>query len=140
MLAKKQKKRKGMPIKINKNKIATAFWIFFCAVFVGYLLYCNIRIFEKRNNIKKSADKLDQSINTLTKEKETLSFTLGQTYSEDYIEKVAREDFGMQKSGEEVIVIKKQGGESSTTASSQNGIWQKIVSWLGLIRSKFWPE
>ena len=110
MLAKKQKKGKRIPIKINKNKIAIAFWIFFCIVFAGYLLFCNIRILEKRNDIQKSADKLDQSIDTLTKEKETLSFTLGQTYSEDYIEKVAREDFGMQKSGEEVVVIKEQGG------------------------------
>lgn len=137
MLAKKQKKRKGMPIKINKKKIAIAFWIFFCVVFIGYLSYCNIRILEKRNTIKKSSDKLDQSINALTKEKETLSFTLGQTYSEDYIEKVAREDFGMQKSGEEVVVIKKQGGGSGTTTNNQDNIWQKIVSWFNSVKSKF---
>ncbi len=137
MLAKKQKKRKRISIKINKKKIAIAFWIFFCVVFVGYLLYCNIRIFEKRNGIKKSSDKLDQSINTLTKEKETLSFTLGHTYSEDYIEKVAREDFGMQKSGEEVVVVKKQGEGSSTTANNQNNIWQELVNWFDSIKSKF---
>jgi cell division protein FtsB len=140
MLAKKQKKRKRMPIKIDKKKVAVGFWIFFCVVFAGYLLYCNIRIFEKRSDIRKSADKLDQSIGTLTKEKETLSFTLGQTYSEDYIEKVAREDFGMQKSGEEVVVIKKQGGGSGTTVNGQNNIWQEAVDWFDSIKSKFWPE
>ncbi len=112
MLPKKQKKRKS-GIEINKKKVIIFLWSAFCVLFVGYLLFCNIRILQTRDNLSKSLQSLNQSIGALTKEKETLSYSLGETYSPEYIEKVAREDLGMQKAGEEVVVIKKEDGGTS---------------------------
>ncbi len=136
MLPKKQKKRKR-GIEINKKKVVIFLWSCFCVLFVGYLLFCNVRILQKRGSLSKSLQELGQSIETLTKEKETLSYSLGETYSPEYIEKVAREDLGMQKAGEEVVVIKKEAGGTNGANNNQGNIWQNIVNWFDKIKSKF---
>lgn len=133
MLAKKAKKRKR-PLTVDKDKLSIIVWGIFCLVFIGYLGFCNVRIWEKRHDLSKSSEKLEENIGALTKEKETLSFNLGETYSENYIEKVAREDLGMQKSGEEVVVVKKDGNTSSPESSANNNLWHKFLNWFDSLK------
>jgi len=127
MLPKKGKKVKW-GIHINKKKISIFFWSIFCIWFVSFLIYSNAKIFQKRTELGKELEKLDASVETLSKEKDLLKFRLGETYSQEYLEKVAREDLGMQKPGEKVVVIKKSSSEAEQ--GKENNILQNILNWF----------
>ena len=129
MVPKKQKKWKW-GIKVNKKKLSIFFWAFFCIWFVGILLYSNTKIFQKRMEMEKNLEKLDANVESLTKEKESLRFSLGETYSDEYLEKVAREDLGMQKAGEKVVVIKKDTSGSDDSGQSGNNPLSSFIDWV----------
>jgi len=86
--------------------------------------------------MEKELSKLDDSVEFLTKEKESLNFSLGETYSEEYIEKVAREDLGMQKPGEKVVVIKKEAAAGESQSNNFN-LLQKLSEWFNSIKDRF---
>jgi len=127
MLPKKGKKVKW-GININKKKVSIFFWSVFCIWFVFFLLYSNAKIFQKRTDLGNELEKLDTSVETLTKEKDLLKFRLGETYSSEYLERVAREDLGMQKPGEKVVVIKKSS--SVEESGKEDNVLQNILNWF----------
>jgi len=118
---------------IDKKKVSIFLWALFCVWFVVFLLYSNIKIFSKRAELNRDLDSLDSTIGSMTKEEDSLKFSLGQTSSDAYLEKVAREDLGMQKAGEKVLVIKKSDTASSN-ANNNGGILQKISNWFNSIK------
>lgn len=126
-------------IHFNKKKIAIVFWTIFGFWFIFFLLYSNIKMFQKRTELDKNLETLDSTIESMTKEKDSLSFSLGETDSSDYLEKVAREDLGMQKPGEQVVIIKKDSGIAENNNSNNNvlQIIRGIVDW---IKGLFKPE
>jgi cell division protein FtsB len=138
MLAKKGKKVKW-GIHFNKKKIAIVFWTIFGFWFIFFLLYSNIKMFQKRTELDKNLETLDSTIESLTKEKDSLSFSLGETDSSDYLERVAREDLGMQKPGEQVVIIKKDSGIAENN-NSNNGVLQIIEEFVNWIKGLFKPE
>ncbi len=137
MLAKKQKKVKW-GIHFNKRKILIVFWSIFGFWFVFFLFYSNIKMFQKRTDLDKNLVTLDSTVESLTKEKDSLNFSLGETNSSEYIEKVAREDLGMQKPGEQVVIIKKES--SVVKSDSDNKALQIISGLVNWIKSLFKPE
>jgi cell division protein FtsB len=138
MLAKKGKKVKW-GIHFNKKKIAIVFWAIFGFWFIFFLLYSNIKMFQKRTELDKNLETLDLTVGSLTKEKDSLSFSLGETNSSDYLERVAREDLGMQKPGEQVVIIKKDNGIAENN-NSNNGVLQIIGGLVDWIKGLFKPE
>lgn len=138
MLAKKGKKVKW-GIHFNKKKIAIVFWTIFGFWFIFFLLYSNIKMFQKRTELDKNLETLDSTVESLTKEKDSLNFSLGETSSSDYLERVAREDLGMQKPGEQVVIIKKDSGIAENN-NSNNGVLQIIGGLVDCIKGLFKPE
>ncbi|MFA5729999.1 MAG: septum formation initiator family protein [Candidatus Paceibacterota bacterium] len=138
MLAKKGKKVKW-GIHFNKKKIAIVFWTIFGFWFIFFLLYSNIKMFQKRTELDKNLETLDSTIESMTKEKDSLNFSLGETDSSDYLERVAREDLGMQKPGEQVVIIKKDSGIAENN-NSNNGVLQIIEGFVNWIKGLFKPE
>lgn len=134
MLSKKRKKVKW-GIDINKRKMSVFFWALFCVWFVAFLLYSNVKIFERRASLDKELANLEDTAETLSEESDLLKFKMGETYSEEYLERVAREDLGMQKPGETVVVIKKN--DSAEEGEEEQSILQNIVNWFN---SLFRPE
>jgi len=135
MLAKKHKKVKW-GIHINKKKIAIVFWAFFGFWFVVFLFYSNIKIFQKRTDLNKNLEVINSNVESLIKEKDSLNFRLGETDSEAYLEKVAREDLGMQKPGEQVVIIKKDAGLEKEN-NDNNGVLKVISGVVDWIKSWF---
>jgi cell division protein FtsB len=136
MLTKNIKKVKS-GVKIDKKKLSFLFWSIICLIFVIYLFYCNIKMWQKRSDLSKDLNNLDFNIESLKKEQEILSFRLDETYSEEYLEKVAREDLGMQKAGEKVVVIKKSNSEEGNNNSENKNILNSVLDWFN---SLFKPE
>lgn len=137
MLAKKYKKVKW-GIHFNKRKISIVFWSIFGFWFVFFLLYSNIKMLQKRTELDKNLKTLDSTVESLTKEKDSLNFSLGETSSSEYIEQVAREDLGMQKPGEQVVIIKKES--SVIKSDDSNKALQIISEFVDWIKNLFKPE
>ncbi|MDD5639418.1 MAG: septum formation initiator family protein [Candidatus Pacebacteria bacterium] len=138
MLAKKGKKRK---IKRTRPKqvLPKVFGIIF-VLFAVYLLYTNFMIYIERVKINSNYENLDEATSTLLKEKETLKMQLGETYSDEYLEKVAREELGLQKEGEQIFVIKKNGEENKEDediGKKNTNILSGLFNWMSEISNNF---
>jgi cell division protein FtsB len=131
MLAKKGKKRKVKKSK-PKQALPRVFGTIF-VLFAVYLLYTNIMIFIERSKIDSNYKNLNAAAANLSKEKETLKMQLGETYSDQYLERVAREELGLQKEGEKIVVIKKSEGndeKSTDTQAKSAGPLDELFKWI----------
>jgi len=125
MIAKKNKKVKSIIVDL-KRKLG----ILGLAILFIVLLNANIRIWQEKQKAEKELQKVEESIEDITKQKDNYNFQLGKSDSEEYLEKVAREDLGLQKPGEQVIVIKKQEDSQNTQDNGNIGFMQKIFNWV----------
>lgn len=131
MLAKKGKKRKVKKSK-PKQMLPRVFGTVF-VLFAVYLLYTNIMIFVERSKIDSNYKNLNATVANLSKEKEALKMQLGETYSDQYLERVAREELGLQKEGEKIVVIKKNegdNGKSTDTQAKSAGPLDELIKWI----------
>ncbi len=101
------KKRKIKKKKGGKNNYSglMIFLFLFAAI---YLAYTNALIFFERAKIKADYNVLEKQLSELKQEKENLNMQLGETYTDEYLERVAREELGYYREGEKVIIIKKE--------------------------------
>ncbi|MDD5696813.1 MAG: septum formation initiator family protein [Candidatus Pacebacteria bacterium] len=126
MIAKKRKKEKSI-LKDFTRKAK----VFLSVAFVLFLVYTNIKIFVETQKGDKELKRIEAIIETLNKENERLNFELGNTDSQAYLEKVAREELGLQKPGEQVIVIKKEGeGESAGKEGGRFQFLKDVFNWI----------
>jgi cell division protein FtsB len=129
MVAKKRKKVKWK-ININKKKITETFWLSFLFFIIIFLTFSCFNIYEKKRTSEKNLDILNKQIEELKKEKDLLSFTLGETYSDEYLERVAREDLGMQKPGEKIFIIKKEVEEIEEKIIKETSFYDRAMNWF----------
>lgn len=133
MLAKKRKKRKIINNKKKRNFPSLLIIVF--AFFAFYLTYTNIMIFLERARIGSDYKNLDETHKQLEEEKDSLKMQLGETYTDDYLKKVANEELGYYKEGESVIVIKKKEGENGikeeTAPENKNALGQLMDIFRG---------
>lgn len=129
MVAKKSKKRKPQK---KHNLATTIFWLFGCAFLLVYLSYSNFRIFFEQYENNKNLIQLNKAADSLQSQKTKLSAELNVTGSEEYVEKVAREEFGYKKEGEQVVVIKKEENKSLGEADQTNNLqfFENIKKWI----------
>jgi len=126
MIAKKRKKEKS----VWKDWTRKAKF-FLSVAFVLFLAYTNIKIFIEIQKGDKELKRIEAIIEALNKESERLNFELGNTDSQAYLEKVAREELGLQKPGEQVIVIKKEGeGESAGKEGGRFQFLKDVFNWI----------
>lgn len=123
MLTKKRKKAKGFDFGELKNK--GFFVLLFFLAF--YLFGNNINIYLKTREAAKGYNKAENLEETLTKEQEKLNFELGKSYDAYYLEKIAREDLGFQKEGEQVIIVNKDK-DNGETETKRTGFWGFVDS------------
>ncbi len=126
MIAKKRKKEKSVWKDLTRRAK-----LFLSVAFVIFLAYTNIRIFAEIKKGDKDLKKIEAIIEALNKEKDRLNFELGNIDSEAYLEKVAREELGLQKAGEQVIVVKKEGeGEGMEKENKRFQFLKDIFNWI----------
>lgn len=129
MVAKKSRKRKSGSKQALFTKI---FWISSCIFLFIYLAFANIKIFLQRHENTASLKQLNNTVVSLTEEQKKLSFELGATASPEYLEKVAREEFGYKKEGEQVVVVKKGEPKPESQKGEPNNLqfFQNIIDWI----------
>ena len=128
MLTKKKKKIK----KERSNKIKKFFFILIISSLFIFFIYSCTNMFIKLMDLNQELKTLETEQEALLKQRESLKFSLGESYSESYLEKVAREDLNLKKSGETIYIIKKEGEdieENEETVEEQTFV-EKIQSFL----------
>jgi cell division protein FtsB len=123
MVAKKRKK-------FNFKKVKDIFLFLLISSLAVLLLISCFNIFQKRMTTEKELNILNEELDKLNKENDLLNYTLGETYSDEFLERIAREDLGMQKPGETIYIIKKEIDEIELEKKEDVNLFERIINWL----------
>lgn len=107
----------------------------FLAVFgggIGFLAYQNIKIHQKRSELQTTLSILEEQVVELSERKSELEEGIGEVQSEEYQEKVLREQGLYKKPGEEVVTILPPEETQSETSvkEEKKRTWWNPLSWL----------
>jgi len=92
------------------------------------LVIANINMYEKSKAFTGQVSDLQQQIQNLKNQNQSLQQGLSQENNDQYIEKVAREELDLQKQGETVVSFVMPQNQSSKNNAQQTNSWQ---AWLG---------
>ncbi|MEA3295573.1 MAG: hypothetical protein U9Q27_00295 [Patescibacteria group bacterium] len=115
MIAKKSKKKKSIFV----NKIFIRFFGFCALLVIGFLIFSNYKIYQKRAEMKSVIQELEKQVQEKELEKQELLSQIEQSYEVDDLERRIREQ-GYKKENEKVVVIKKQEQEKQIIKEEQS--------------------
>ena len=134
MITKKTSKAKRSP----SDNLLIALLLVFNLTILGFLLIANVRLFSQTGESKDKYLDLNQEIRELEKKNGELEELLAITNDEAEIEKFLREKGLYKKPGEEVVVIKREGGGEDTQIlpPESASLWDKIVNFFRNLSSR----
>ena len=114
---------------VDTNKLFLFLAAFAALLSVIFLLVNNISIYGKRKAVEKQAENLQKQIQELRAETNILQGSIIQSQQADYLEKIAREQFNLQKPGEKVFAFPSMVDKPAVpaTTTEQGTLWQKIL-------------
>jgi len=112
------------------NIITSVFLIGFVLLVIGFLVLSNVRIYQKRSELKTQINQMGKELEKLEKQKADLESGLAQTQSENFLEQEARDTLNYQKPGEEVTVVVPPATSFEQQEQSE-GFWQGLLKKLG---------
>lgn len=127
MLSKNKKK------KSSKGDII--FSVFLALIFIGiigFAVVSNVRVSVKREQYNKQIEDLKKQIQEMEEKKKELERGVSQADNLEYMEEIARKNFGLKKEGEEVVVISKEEEEEKKTEEKKKddkNIWDPKTWW-----------
>ena len=133
---KKINKNIGKSIKRkNKKNYSFPFFTiisgFLILLVVGFLIFTNINVALKRAELTERAEELRREIQILEQKNQELQAKIIQTDKQDFLEKKAREELGLKRPGEEVVVILPAKQDIEKPTKEEKTFWQKIWEKLG---------
>lgn len=135
MIAKaKRFKKSSRPPKFRRNLVRVRQTIFFstligCLVLlvIGFLVFSNLKISQKRAELTARIESLKKEIQILEEKNEELQAGISQGSSQTFLEKEARERLGLQKSGEQMVVVLPPEGSEEEKTKEQKNFWQRLL-------------
>jgi len=122
------------------SKILPLFLGLTLLLLVGFLAVSNWKIYKKRNELNSGLEILSKKIKILESANQSLAEKLSAIPEEGYLEKVAREKFNLRKPGEQVVVIKKEKGKSTSTEIEAQKNFFNPQNWFNWLKSKILRE
>ncbi len=116
-----------------KNKISAVIVILIVIFFIGFFIYTNWKINQRRAELTTQISKLTEEIRLMEVKNKGLKELKEKTGSDAYVEEVAREQLGLNKPGEETFVIQKEEPVSTEEANTikKESWWDKLKSiWM----------
>jgi len=102
---------------------------------IVFLIVTNVKINKRRSKMISEINILEEKVKILEEKNKELKEVEVETKSDDYLEKVAREQLDLKKPGEEVVVIQKEltftegfgeaGEEKETWWDKIKSIWTR---------------
>ena len=124
MVAKFKKNKK---IKSLKDKVLSLFLIGLVLFIIGFIVVTNWKINKRREELIDRVSLLKQEVERLEEKNKELKEKKIDSESEDYLEKVARDQLDLKKPGEEVIVVQKEE-EQKEEEEERKSWWDKFKS------------
>lgn len=125
-VGKKEFKKK---INLIKN---TFFWILAAVIFfgiLGYSIISNIRVGNVRTEYFDKIDDLQRQIKEAEDKKALLEKGLSKVGETEYLEEIARKQFGLKAPGEEVAVVVKDQPNQNNNTETDNAVASKSNPW-----------
>lgn len=117
--------------------IFPTFFIIIVFLLIVFLAVSNWNLNKKRSHLNAKIDIMAQKNATLERINSDLKEKISEIPEENYLEKVAREQFNLKKPGEEVVVIKKERGSATSAESEPQKSFFEPKKWLEWVKSKF---
>lgn len=103
MLADFEKKQKRHVA--SGKKIFLFVFAVFCILICGSLIYADVKIYQRKKELAIQLENLKNQIIQIKNNNSQLKDGISNTANNDYVERVAREQLDLQKSGEKVTVF-----------------------------------
>lgn len=136
MIAKFKKNRK---LKKTGSKKDMIFSISIVVLFIGlvvFLIFTNLKINKKRARLISRIETLKGEIQILEEKNKQLKENFSQAGTKEHLEKVAREQFGLKDTGEEVVVITKEEEEERAGEEKEEKNFWNPKYWWEWLRGK----
>lgn len=124
MVSKFKKNKKGKKESV-KNIILLSFLAVLFLFIVGFFIYTNYKIQQRRTSLTNRITELQSQIKELEEINSGLKEGILDIESEDFLEKVARDQLGLKKPDEEVVVIQTEEQEDEWIEEKKTW-WDKI--------------
>lgn len=125
MLSKFRKKKKASPV---KNVLFSGSLVILVLLVIGFIVFTNWKINKRRVEMLDRISALKQEVQVLEKKNMELKEKKTEAESEDYLEKVARDQLDLKKPGEEVVVVQKEQEEEEKPQEQEKSWWEKFKS------------
>ncbi len=120
MIAKFRKKKKRSSW---KNIFFSMFFIVLFILVIGFLFITNWKINQRRVELTNRIETLKQEVAILEEKNQEIKERISQTESQEYLEKVARDQLSLKAPGEEVVVVKKETEEEKEEVKEEEKTW-----------------
>ena len=133
---KKINKNIGKSIKRkNKKNYSFPFFTiisgFLILLVVGFLIFTNINVALKKVELTERTEELRKEVQTLEQKRQELQAKIARAEDPDFLEERLREELGLKKPGEEVVVIvSSPEKEVEEPVKVEKTFWQKIQNWF----------
>jgi len=124
MVAKFKKNKKSKSL---KDKVLSIFLISLVLFIVGFIIVTNWKINKRREGLINRVSLLKEEVQKLEEKNRELKEKKLDSESEDYLERVARDQLDLKKPGEEVIVVQKEE-EQKEEEEEKKSWWDKFKS------------
>jgi cell division protein FtsB len=132
MIAKRDKNRKA----VSKKDIffSLLLWALLLSVII-FLGTTNLKTKRRREEIAKKTDAIKEEIAAMEKSNEDLKIKISQGQTKEYLERVAREQFGLKAPGEELVIIyREKGEEQEPQKEEESGLWEQLKSFFNFLK------
>ena len=116
-------------IRVQRTLVGIGFLVAFGGG-IGYLAYQNIKIHQKRSGLQTTLHILEEQVVELSERKAELEVGIDEVQSQEYQEKVLREQGLYKKPGEEVVTIlppEETQGETSVEEENKRTWWNPLT-------------
>src|SRR3989338_3948197 len=98
--------------------------------FVVASVVANIKIHQKRENLTSEIEYLKNKIRNVQDKNNDLKEGIAQMEDEEYVEKVAREELGLQQEGEKVVAFVMPQNQIPQESEPKKTMWQMWLGWI----------
>ncbi len=126
MIAKMKKIKKGS----GKNIFSSVLIIISILAVVGFLIFSNLRISQRRAELRSQVEAIEKKIQLLEEKNQELRAGIIKTQSESYWEEKIREQ-GYKKPGEEQVVVLPPEESKEKETKAEKSFWQKFLEEIG---------
>jgi len=122
MIAKTKRIKKGS----DKNIFSSVLIIISILAVVGFLIFSNLRISQRRAELRSQVEAIEKKIQLLEEKNQELRAGIIKTQSESYWEEKVREQ-GYKKPGEEQVVVLPPEESKEKETKAEKSFWQKFL-------------